>query len=88
MRSRDDGAAEISVVLRPALEGQGLGRVLMGKLLNYCSDCGVQEFVGHTTLDNRRIIKLARAFGFVDGALRRSRHGWLSFELKPSTAVE
>ena len=66
MRSRDDGAAEISVVLRPALEGQGLGRVLMGKLLNYCSDCGVQEFVGHTTLDNRRMIELARAFGFVD----------------------
>ena len=61
----DANAAEIAIVLRPDVEGQGLGRLLMGKLVNQCRDRGLRELVGYTRSDNDRMIELGRAFRFV-----------------------
>ena len=62
----DENRAEIAIVLRPNVEGRGLGRLLMGRLVNYCRDCGLSELVGQASLDNLRMIDLARAYRFVD----------------------
>ena len=67
-RIADENRAEIAIVLRPNVEGHGLGRLLMGRLVNYCRDCGLSELVGHASRDNRRMIDLAHAFRFVDAS--------------------
>jgi len=65
-RRGDANTSEIAIVLRPDVEGQGLGRLLMGWLINHCRDCGLRQLVGQASLDNRRMIELAHAFRFVD----------------------
>lgn len=59
-------AANVAIVLRPDVEGQGLGRLLMGKLVTDCRASDLLELAGETSFDNRRMIELARAFRFVD----------------------
>lgn len=57
--------AEFGMVLWPKVEGQGLGRLLIGKLVNGCRDWRVGELIGQTSANNRSMIELARAFRFV-----------------------
>jgi len=60
----DNLAAEFAIVLRSDLKGRGLGRILLGKLIAYCSERGTGELVGEALTDNVRMIALAREFGF------------------------
>ena len=64
VRQPGKDAARVALVLRPDIEGRGLGRLLMGKLVNDCCALGFVELVGETPADNRPMIALARAYRF------------------------
>ena len=87
-RIADGDRAEIAIVLRPNVEGQGLGRLLMGRLVNYCRDCGLSELIGQASRDNRRMIDLARAYRFVDTPGDVAETVSLRLRLQRSTEVE
>ncbi len=60
----DLGRAEFAVVVRSDLKGRGLGRLLLGCLIDYCRERGIGEIVGETLPGNTRLLKLASHFGF------------------------
>ena len=60
----DNVVAEFAIIVRSDLKGRGLGPVLLKKLIDYCRSRGTRELVGEALSDNRRVIGLARRFGF------------------------
>lgn len=74
----DNLGAEFAIVVRSDLHGQGLGTLLMNKLLRYCRQRGTGELFGEALADNRRMLQLARRLGFSieaggDGGASRMR---------------
>jgi acetyltransferase len=61
----DKVAADAAIVLRPELEGLGLGRLLLGMLIIECRARGARELLGEMSADDQRMIELAQAFCFV-----------------------
>ena len=80
MRRSKNKVAKVAIVLRPDVEGQGLGRVLMGKLVTDCRTSGILELEGETPAGNRRMLDLARAFRFVETPSRVP--GFVSLRLR------
>lgn len=60
----DNTVAEYAIITRSDLKGQGLGRKLMQKMIDYCRRRGTREIIGQILPDNRPMISLARALGF------------------------
>ena len=60
----DNINAEFAIIVRSDLKGQGLGRILMKKLIDYCRLRGTRSIVGESLLDNRRLVDLVNEFGF------------------------
>ena len=60
----DNVEAEFAVLVRSDLKGQGLGRVLLEKLIRYCRDRGTSRMAGEVLSDNLRMTHLAAALGF------------------------
>ena len=60
----DNITAEFAVIVRSDLKGQGLGPILMKKLIDYCRSRGMQQIVGEALGSNQRILKLASRLGF------------------------
>jgi|SRR5579862_2423729 acetyltransferase len=56
--------AEFAVLVRSDLKGQGLGRVLMEKLIHYCRERGIGELRGSVLMENAAMLRLAHALGF------------------------
>ena len=75
----DNITAEFAVVVRSDLKGQGLGALLMDKLLRYCRARGTQQVVGEALPDNQRMLELARRLGFTLAA--DSRQGTVRLRL-------
>jgi acetyltransferase len=61
---QDVRAAEFAVLVRSDLKGQGLGRVLMEKLIRYCRERGIGELRGSVLMENTAMLKLADSLGF------------------------
>jgi acetyltransferase len=61
----DNIAAEFAIIVRSDLKGQGLGPILLKKLVDYCRSRGTRELLGEALAQNERVIALARRFGFV-----------------------
>lgn len=61
----DNISAEFAVIVRSDIKGQGLGKLLMEKLIRYCRARGTQEIVGEALPHNRRVLNLASHLGFV-----------------------
>jgi acetyltransferase len=61
----DNVTAEFAVIVRSDVKGQGLGQLLMDKLIRYCRARGTQEIVGEALPHNRRVLNLASHLGFV-----------------------
>ena len=59
----DNIAAEFAIIVRSDLKGQGLGPILLRKLIDYCRSRGTRELVGEALAENRRMIGLVRRFG-------------------------
>ncbi|HXX48740.1 MAG TPA: GNAT family N-acetyltransferase, partial [Myxococcota bacterium] len=60
----DNRKAEFAVVVRSDSQGQGLGRVLLEKMIRYCRERGTGELVGQVLAGNGRMRALARELGF------------------------
>jgi acetyltransferase len=60
----DNTVGEFAIVVRSDLAGHGLGRLLMGCLLDYCRGRGLPLVRGVALGDNGRMHALARACGF------------------------
>ncbi|MBZ6068398.1 bifunctional acetate--CoA ligase family protein/GNAT family N-acetyltransferase [Aeromonas schubertii] len=56
--------AEFAVLVRSDLKGQGLGRVMMEKMVRYARDKGIGQLSGITMPSNRGMVTLARKVGF------------------------
>jgi acetyltransferase len=61
----DNISAEFGILVRSDLKGQGLGTLLMDKLIRYLRGRGVQRLVASVLRENRRMLDLARRLGFV-----------------------
>lgn len=69
----DAGACELALVVADVWQGQGLGRVLMDRLLESARVARIERAVVDVLHDNDAMLALARARDF---AAARSPHGW------------
>jgi acetyltransferase len=60
----DNAEAEFGIVVRSDLKGEGLGELLMSKLIRHLRERGTQRLVGIVLRENARMLELARALGF------------------------
>ncbi len=63
----DNVTAEFAIIVRSDLKAQGLGWVLMTKLIDYCRSRGTQQITGETLSHNLRLLNLVRRLGFAIG---------------------
>ncbi len=64
----DNRQAEFAIVVRSDLKGQGLGAILMRKIIDYCRSRGTGELVGQILVENIAMRKLAKTLGFTEAA--------------------
>ncbi|MCG8613611.1 MAG: bifunctional acetate--CoA ligase family protein/GNAT family N-acetyltransferase [Pseudomonadales bacterium] len=60
----DNLQAEFAVIIRDDMKGEGLGRLLMDKMVEYCRSRGTVEMIGSVLPENEPMLKLARKLGF------------------------
>jgi acetyltransferase len=60
----DNITAEFAIIVRSDIKGQGLGKILMTKLIDYCRSHGTQQMIGETLSHNRRVLNLVSRYGF------------------------
>ncbi|MDF1764561.1 MAG: GNAT family N-acetyltransferase, partial [Oleibacter sp.] len=84
----DNVAAEFSVIIDDLLRGEGLGRHLMERIIDYLKNRGVIQIYGSVLPENKPMLALAERLGFAaklnreDGVmeiaktLNRQRHKW------------
>jgi acetyltransferase len=60
----DNFSAEFSVLVRSDLKGQGLGSLLMRKMIRYCRERGTANMSGQVLAENADMLRLARRLGF------------------------
>jgi acetyltransferase len=83
--ARNANEAEIAVLVRSDLKNQGLGRLLMDKLIGYCRARGVRRLRASVLSDNGAMLHLAGALGFVPGKIECNVEE-LSLDLQPRSA--
>jgi acetyltransferase len=82
----DNRAAEFAVLVRSDQKGQGLGTLLMRKLIDYCRERGTSELWGSVMADNAVMLQLARTLGFrVRGSEQNIET--IALELQPRAAA-
>jgi len=59
-----DNTAEFAVLVRSDLKRQGLGTLLMRKLIRYCREHGTGELWGSVLAENAAMLHLAEKLGF------------------------
>jgi len=82
----DNTAAEFAVLVRSDLKGQGLGTLLMRKLIGYCRERGTRELWGSVLMDNAVMLHLARTLGFQVRATQQNV-GEIALDLQPARAA-
>ncbi len=60
----DNSAAEFAIIVRSDQKGQGLGRMLMQKIIRYCRERGTAAITGQALLENKGMQTLAEKVGF------------------------
>jgi acetyltransferase len=63
----DNDSAEFSVLVRSDLKGQGLGTLLMRKMIRYCRERGTMKMIGRVLAANADMLRLARKLSFAIG---------------------
>jgi acetyltransferase len=64
----DRARAEFAIVVERSLTGQGLGTLLMERIIRYARERGVGEIYGEVLADNHRMLRLCRELGFTEQA--------------------
>ncbi|GEA50387.1 hypothetical protein VIN01S_11910 [Vibrio inusitatus NBRC 102082] len=57
-------SAEFAVLIRSDMKGQGLGRILMQAIIDYCRNKGIARIDGMTMPSNKGMVTLAQKLGF------------------------
>ncbi|QEA40002.1 bifunctional acetate--CoA ligase family protein/GNAT family N-acetyltransferase [Pistricoccus aurantiacus] len=60
----DNIRTEFSVIIRDDMQGQGLGSLLMKKMIRYCKDVGTLEMIGKVLMSNHPMRGLMKHLGF------------------------
>lgn len=60
----DNIMAEFAIIIRSDQKGQGLGRILLEKIIGYCREHGTRRMVGEVLRENRGMRVLAEKVGF------------------------
>jgi acetyltransferase len=63
----DNLRAEFAVAVRSDMKGQGLGRLLMEKIVRHAKARGTNEIAGDILAENKNMLALAGRLGFVVG---------------------
>lgn len=61
----DNVRAEYAVMVRSDMKGQGLGYILMNKILDYARTRGLREVYGEVLRENSNMLAMCRTLGFV-----------------------
>jgi acetyltransferase len=61
----DNAQAEFALAVRSDRQGQGLGRLLLARLIEVARERGIGRLTGDVLRENTRMIELCRALGFV-----------------------
>ena len=64
--------AEFAIIVRSDMKGQGLGRLLLEKMIRYCRQRGMSRIIGQVLMENKAMLELARKLGFTS---RLSKEG-------------
>ncbi len=59
----DNIRSEFAIVVRSDLKGQGLGRALLVKMVDYCKSRGTRVFAGQILKDNKAMLRLGQSLG-------------------------
>jgi RimJ/RimL family protein N-acetyltransferase len=59
-----DATAELALLVRSNLKGQGLGSALLARLIAHCRNRGISRLVAEVLQQNARMLRLAERFGF------------------------
>lgn len=62
--NHDNSDAEFAILIRSDLKGNGLGKILMTKIIDYCRQKGTKQMSGMTMPTNRGMLMLAQKLGF------------------------
>ena len=65
----DNERAEYAIIISPELAGQGIGKALMGRIIDYARSRGISELWGEVLRENDSMLRLNRKLGFVLRAL-------------------
>ena len=65
----DNVDAEFAIIVRSDLKGQGLGRLLLRKMIDFLARRGTQRMVGYVLRENEAMRELAQSQGFVVDAV-------------------
>jgi RimJ/RimL family protein N-acetyltransferase len=78
-----DATAELALLVRSNLKGQGLGSALLARLIAHCRNRGISRLVAEVLQQNARMLRLAERFGF---RRQDARFGTvrLALELRPT----
>nr|WP_297456904.1 bifunctional acetate--CoA ligase family protein/GNAT family N-acetyltransferase [uncultured Halomonas sp.] len=60
----DNIRTEFSIIIRDDMHGQGLGNLLMNKMIHYCKGVGTLEMFGKIMVDNHPMRALMKHLGF------------------------
>ncbi len=60
----DNNRADFVIVVRSDMKRQGLGAILMNKMIPYCRSRGTAVLVTQVTPENRQMMNFAKPFGF------------------------
>ena len=60
----DNVDAEFAIIVRSDLKGQGLGHLLLRKMIDFLAGRGTQRMVGYVLRENDAMRELARSHGF------------------------
>ena len=80
----DNEQAEFAITIRSDLKGQGLGTLLMTKLIADCRRRKTQELIGYVLTENLAMRALARKFGFENKSVEGEAMSLLRFRLDQS----
>jgi acetyltransferase len=64
---KDNESAEFAIVVADAWQGRGIGRRLLGKLVEVARRHGIKRLYGDILAMNRPMLELARKLGFTLG---------------------
>jgi acetyltransferase len=83
----DNVDAEFAILVRSDVQGRGLGRILLAKLIRYLREHGTRRIVGYVLRENMAMRRLVETFGFeIQSLTMEPGTIYYALELQPARA--